>query len=133
MLDKVTAVDPYTVRFTLKEPFGSFPIQLVMPVVPKGAGPGLRDHPVGTGPYQFARFAVDDKLELTSFPEYFGGAPANDGVILKVVPDEIMRALELRKGTVDMVVNDLTPDVAYQLAKERSVAVAESPGTDYAY
>ena len=37
-LDRVEAIDPYTVRFTLKEPFGSFPIQLVMPVVPKGAG-----------------------------------------------------------------------------------------------
>ncbi len=120
-------------RFTLKEPFGSFPIQLVMPVVPNGAGPGLRDHPVGTGPYQFVRFSVDDKLELKAFPGYFGGAPANEGAVLKVVPDEIMRALELRKGTVDMVVNDLAPDVVYQLAKERSVAVAESPGTDYAY
>ena len=52
-LDRVEAVDPYTVRFTLKEPFGSFPIQLVMPVVPNGAGPELRDHPIGTGPYKF--------------------------------------------------------------------------------
>ena len=132
-LDKVAAIDPYTVRFTLNEPFGSFPIQLVMPVVPKGAGPGLRDHPVGTGPYQFVRFSVDDKLELKAFPGYFGGAPANEGAVLKVVPDEIMRALELRKGTVDLVVNDLAPDVVYQLAREQSVTVAESPGTDYAY
>jgi peptide/nickel transport system substrate-binding protein len=50
-----------------------------------------------------------------------------------VVPDEIMRALELRKGTVDMVVNDLSPDVIHQLAEEKSVTIAESPGTDYAY
>ena len=133
MLDRVTAVDPYTVRFTLKEPFGSFPIQLVMPVVPKGAGPGFRDRPIGTGPYKFVSFAVDDHVELAAFRDYFRGAPANDGVVLKVVPDEIMRALELRKGTVDMVVNDLSPDVVHQLEKERSVTIAESPGTDYAY
>ena len=132
-LDRVTAIDPYTVRFSLKEPFGSFPIQLVMPVVPKDAGPGLRDRPVGTGPYRFVSFAVDDRLELKAFPGYFGGAPVNDGVVLKVVPDEIMRALELRKGTVDMVVNDLAPDVVHQLEEEQSVNVAESPGTDYAY
>jgi len=49
------------------------------------------------------------------------------------VPDEIMRALELRKGTVDMVVNDLSPDVIHQLAEEKAVTIAESPGTDYAY
>ncbi|HEX8028793.1 MAG TPA: ABC transporter substrate-binding protein [Vicinamibacterales bacterium] len=132
-LARVEAIDPYTVRFVLKEPFGSFPIQLVMPVVPKGAGPELRDRPVGTGPYKFADFAVDDHLALTAFPEYFRGKPANDGVVLKVVPDEIMRALELRKGTVDMVVNDLSPDVIHQLEAERSVTIAESPGTDYAY
>jgi peptide/nickel transport system substrate-binding protein len=133
MLERVTAIDPYTVRFSLKEPSGSFLIQLVMQVVPKGAGPGLRERPVGTGPYQFVRFAVDDRLELKAFPGYFGGAPANAGVVLKVVPDEIMRALELRKGSVDMVVNDLAPDVVHQLEEEQSVTVAESPGTDYAY
>ena len=133
MLDRVEAVDPYTVRFTLKEPFGSFPIQLVMPVVPKGAGAELRDRPIGTGPYKFVGFAVDDHVTLESFPDYFRGAPANSGVVLKVVPDEIMRALELRKGTVDMVVNDLSPDVVHQLAAQKAVTIAEAPGTDYAY
>ena len=133
MLDRVEAVDPYTVRFTLKEPFGSFPIQLVMPVVPKGAGAELRDRPIGTGPYKFVSFAVDDHVTLESFPDYFRGAPANGGVVLKVVPDEIMRALELRKGTVDMVVNDLSPDVVHQLAAQKAVTIAEAPGTDYAY
>ena len=76
----------------------------------------LRDHPIGTGPYKFVSFAVDDNVTLTAFPDYFRGKPANDGIVLKVVPDEIMRALELRKGSVDMVVNDLSPDVIYQLA-----------------
>jgi peptide/nickel transport system substrate-binding protein len=132
-LARVEAVDSYTVRFVLKEPFGSFPIQLVMPVVPNGAGPELRDHPIGTGPYKFVSSAVDDHVELAAFPDYFRGRPANDGVILKVVPDEIMRALELRKGSIDMVVNDLSPDVIHQLAEEKSVNIAESPGTDYAY
>ena len=132
-LDRVEAIDPYTVRFTLKEPFGSFPIQLVMPVVPKGSGPELRDRPIGTGPYRFVSFAVDDHVTLEANPEYFRGRPSNAGVVLKVIPDEIMRALELRKGTVDMVVNDLSPDVVHQLERENAVTIAEAPGTDYAY
>jgi peptide/nickel transport system substrate-binding protein len=132
-LDRVEAVDTHTVRFTLKEPFGSFPIQLVMPVVPKGAGAELRDRPIGTGPYKFVSFAVDDHVTLEANPDYFRGRPSNAGVVLKVIPDEIMRALELRKGTVDMVVNDLSPDVVHQLEKEKAVRIAEAPGTDYAY
>lgn len=132
-LKRVDAVDPYTVRFTLKEPFGSFPINLVMPVVPNGAGPELRDRPIGTGPYRFVSMAVDDQVRLATFPEYFRGRPVNEGVTLKVVPDEIMRALELRKGTIDMVVNDLSPDVVHQLAVDKTVNIAESAGTDYAY
>jgi peptide/nickel transport system substrate-binding protein len=132
-LGKVTADDPYTVRFTLKEPFGSFPIQLVMPVVPKGAGPELARLPVGTGPYKYVSFAVDNRLELSAFRDYYGGAPKNKGVVLKVVPDEIMRGLELRKGAIDMVVNDLAPDIVHQMAEDDEMAVAQSPGTDYAY
>lgn len=132
-LKSVEAIDPYTVRFTLKEPFGSFPINLVMPVVPKGAGADLRDKPIGTGPYRFVSFAVDDRVELAANPDYFRGRPANGGVVLKVVPDEIMRALELRKGTIDIVVNDLSPDVVHQLAADQTVSIAESAGTDYAY
>ena len=133
MLDHVRAVDRYTVEFTLKEPFGSFPINLVIPIVPKGAGPGLRSAPVGTGPYRFVSYAVDDRVVLTPFEDYMDGAPRNGGVVIKIVPDDTMRGLELRKGTVDLVVNDLAPDIVHQLRTEATLQVVEAPGTDYAY
>jgi peptide/nickel transport system substrate-binding protein len=44
-----------------------------------------------------------------------------------------MRGLELRKGTVDLVVNDLAPDIAWQLRAEGRLQVITAPGTDYAY
>jgi peptide/nickel transport system substrate-binding protein len=133
MLDRVRAVDRYTVEFTLKEPFGSFPINLVLPIVPKDAGPGLRSAPIGTGPYRFVSFAVDDRVVLAPFEDYFGGRPANGGVVLRVVPDDTMRALELRKGTVDLVINDLAPDTIHQLRADSALQVVEAPGTDYQY
>ena len=133
MVKSIDARDRYTVVFTLKEPFGSFPVNLVLPIVPEGAGPAFREHPVGTGPYRFVRYAVDDQLELARFDDYFGGRPRNDGLVLKVVPDDIMRGLELRKGTIDIVVNDLAPDIVYQLGREPQLYLVESPGTDYQY
>jgi peptide/nickel transport system substrate-binding protein len=132
-LHSVDAVDRYTVVFTLDKPFLSFPINLVMPIVPDGAGATLSRHPMGTGPYRFVRYAVDDRIELDPFNEYFGGRPRNDGLVLKIVPDDIMRGLELRKGTTDMVVNDLTPDIVYQLEKNDGLKMVEAPGVDYQY
>lgn len=132
-LESVTARDAYTVVFTLKQPFASFPINLLMPIVPKGSGPELRDHPIGTGPYRFVRYAVDDQLELTANPDYWDGAPKNAGLVLKIVPDDVMRGLELRKATMDVVVNDLAPDIVYQMRQDPHLRVVEAPGVDYQY
>jgi peptide/nickel transport system substrate-binding protein len=133
MVEAIDARDRYTVVFTLKEPFGSFPVQLVLPIVPDGAGPAFRAHPVGTGPYRFVKNVVDDRVELEAFSQYFGGRPANDGIVLRVVPDDIMRGLELRKGTIDVVINDLAPDIVYQLGQDPRLQLVKSPGTDYQY
>ena len=65
---------------------------------PTAPGRSLREHPVGTGPYRFVRYAVDDRLELAAFDDYFGGRPRNDGIVLKVVPDDIMRGPRAAQG-----------------------------------
>jgi peptide/nickel transport system substrate-binding protein len=132
-LKSVDATDRYTVLFTLTRPFTSFPINLVMPIIPDGAGASLADHPMGTGPYRFVRYAVDDRVELARFDGYFDGPPRNAGLVLKVIPDDIMRGLELQKGTTDIVVNDLTPDIAHQLETNQQLQKAEAPGVDYQY
>src|SRR5688572_9127779 len=133
IVDSITALDDYRVQFRLKEPFGSFPVQLVMPIVPAGAGAGLRAFPVGTGAYRFVRYDVDDQVVLSAFEGYYDGLPANSGVVLKVIPDDTMRGLELRKGTVDLVINDIVPDIAHQLQEERQLQTVTGPGTDYQY
>jgi peptide/nickel transport system substrate-binding protein len=129
----VDALDRYTVRFTLKMPFGPFPINLVMGIVQAGSGDGNARRPIGTGPYKIKEFVQDDRLVLDPFDQYFGGRPVNNGIVFKVVPDDTMRGLELRKGTVDLIVNDLAPDIAWQLRSEGRLKVVEAPGTDYAY
>ena len=52
---------------------------------------------------------------------------------MKVVPDDTMRGLELRKGTTDLVVNDLPPDIVYQLEKSAQFSISRSPGLDFFY
>jgi peptide/nickel transport system substrate-binding protein len=133
LLASVNPVDQYTVEFKLKEPFGSFPINLVMGIVQAGSGTANARQPIGTGPYKLTEFVPDDRLTLARFDDYWEGAARNEGVVLKVVPDDTMRGLELRKGTVDIVVNDIAPDIVWQLREEGRLPVITAPGSDYAY
>jgi peptide/nickel transport system substrate-binding protein len=133
VLAAVDPVDRYTVKFTLKEPFAAFRINLVMGIVQAGSGTANVRQPIGTGPYKLSEFVPDDRLVLEPFDRYWQGAPRNEGVILKVVPDDTMRGLELRKGTADLVVNDISPDIVWQLREEGRLQVVTAPGSDYAY
>ncbi len=133
-LESVEARDRYTVVFRLKEPFGSFPVNLVIPqVVPNGAPTNFGAHPVGTGPYRFVRSVADDRVEVAPFAEYFDGAPRNNGLVFKVIPDSIMTGLELRRGTADMIVNDPDPDIVHQLEQDPHLQTETAPGADFQY
>jgi peptide/nickel transport system substrate-binding protein len=134
VLQSVRALDDYTVEFRLKEPFTAFPAQLagVPPIVPADSGTSMRTFPVGTGPYRFVS-AQEDLVTLAAFKDYFDGLPNNSGIVLKVVPDDTMRGLELRKGSVDVVANDLPPDMVHQLERSGAFTVARDPGLDFSY
>jgi peptide/nickel transport system substrate-binding protein len=134
LLRAVTALDDYTVRFTLAEPFAAFPIQLVLPpVVPHDSGDLMRTRPVGTGPYRFVRYDTDDKVVLAAYDGFWKGPPGNAGLVVKVIPDDTMRGLDLRKGATDLVINDLPPDIVHQLTEDGSFRVEPSPGLDLSY
>ena len=71
-LASVEAKDRFTVEFKLKEPFGSFPINLVMGIVQAGSGEANARQPIGTGPYRMTSFVQDDRLVLEPFDQYYG-------------------------------------------------------------
>jgi peptide/nickel transport system substrate-binding protein len=135
VMRSVTALDEHTVEFKLNEPFAAFPTQLVYtpPVVPAGSGDSLRTHPIGTGPYRFVRYDVDEQVVLAAFDGYWQGRPANSGVVVKIIPDDTMRGLELRKRSIDLVANDLPPDIVHQLETSRDFRISRSPGLDFSY
>jgi peptide/nickel transport system substrate-binding protein len=134
LLRGVTALDEYTVRFTLSEPFAAFPVQLVLPpIVPADSGDRMRTFPVGTGPYRFVRYDTDERIVLASFEGFWSGRPSNAGIVVKVIPDDTMRGLDLRKGATDLVINDLPADIVHQLSRTGGFRVEPSPGLDFSY
>lgn len=132
-LRRVDVLGRDRVAFRLATPDASFPVNLVMSIVPAGTGADAARHPIGSGPYRLAEFVPDDHVTLSPFPGAYRGRPANDGLVFKVVPDDTMRGLELRNRSVDLVVNDLSPDLVETLRRTTDLHIATAPGTDYAY
>jgi ABC-type transport system substrate-binding protein len=136
MVASMEAPDDGTIVFHLREPYASFLWELTRPgigVVPRGSGAETSQHPTGTGPFRFVSSMRDEEIVLERNVDYFGGAPNIERLRFRIVPDAIVRALELRKGSADAEINSLTPDMAAALAKEPGLAVEQQPGTPLAY
>ena len=136
MVISVEAPDEATVVFHLKQPYASLLCSISAPgigIVPQGSGPELSQHPIGTGPFRFVSEIPDEEIILEQNENYFAGVPKIKKLRIRIVPDAIVRALELRKGSADATINSLTPDMSVTLAKEPGLAADEQPGTTLAY
>src|SRR2546425_5412918 len=94
-VEKIEAVDRYTVKFTLSEPFAWFLDYLaatVMWIVPREAVEKFGDLKkaeacIGTGPWMLERYDTNVRLTFVRNPDYFiPGLPHADGI--EVVVDE---------------------------------------------
>jgi len=107
MVDKVTAVDPQTVRFDLNISYAGFADVFAdrqMRIVPKDKLNELSTNPIGTGPFRFKSWSPGDRLELVKNPDYFEqGLPKLDGVTLRILPESATRMVALESGAVDIV------------------------------
>jgi peptide/nickel transport system substrate-binding protein len=132
----IEAPDPGTVIIRLTSPDASLLWNLCRPalgIVPISAAANFAQRPIGTGPFRFVSQAQDDGVLLARNDNYFGGAPALEGVQARVVPDAIVRALELRKGSADVEISSLSSDMIPVLAKQHDLSVTERPGTNVMY
>jgi peptide/nickel transport system substrate-binding protein len=136
MVERVEAPDPLTVIFRLKQPYASFLVNLIpnaAGIVPAGAPADFARRPIGTGPFQFVRQSQDEDVQLARNESYFNGPPSIASLQFRIVPDAVVRALELRKGSADLEMSSLSPDLVPALVKRPGLALTERPGTNFAY
>jgi len=109
IITKVEAVDPATVKFTLKEPQGPFLNNLAMfvfvfwsPTALEKAGKDSCKNPVGTGPYKFVEWKANEQVTLEAFADYWDkpNAPKMKKVIVRNIPNNAQRLLALAAGEV---------------------------------
>jgi peptide/nickel transport system substrate-binding protein len=135
---EVTAPDDDTVVFMLPAPAPNFLANL-------GAYKGLaivqeanvesgdiQTAPVGTGPFKVAAWNTGDSVELVRNEDYWGGAPALDGVTYRFIPDPTVALTSLQAGEVDWTSNLPVQQVS-SLKGSTDIVVESVPSNDYFY
>jgi peptide/nickel transport system substrate-binding protein len=105
MVTSIEAPDDATVIFHLSEPYASFTANLIpsaIGIVPANASSDFSQLPIGSGPFRFVQQTQDEEVVVERNPDYFRSAPKLPRVRFRVVPDAVVRALELRKGSADL-------------------------------
>jgi len=137
-IDTIEAVDTYTVKFTLKEPFAPFMTNLTSlygSIVPKEVveeNGNLMQKACGTGPFMLKEWIPDNKVILEKNPDYFvEGEPRLDAIEYYVMTDESARVAALRTGSVDVI---KLPASSIPLVEGNAdINILEYQSNDYSY
>jgi peptide/nickel transport system substrate-binding protein len=117
-LEKVEAVDKYTVRFTNRTPdvtlegrIGRLGSDIISRRAYEEAKSWLdwARAPVSTGPYKVREFKPDQVLVMDAHDDYWGGRPPIKSVRMVVVPEVATRINGLLAGQFDFIC-DVPPD-----------------------
>ena len=116
LIEVVTAVevvDDYTVRLKLEYPFAPILAHLAHPsnaIVNQRSVEEAGDNfgslvAVGTGPFIFENWISGSHVELSKNPNYWGEPAKVDRLMIRSIPENTVRAIELETGGADIVYN----------------------------
>src|SRR5277367_1171645 len=128
VVDKIEAVDPLTVRFTLSSPYSDLAAVTAAyqtQIVSEATAGTLTTKPVGTGPFRFVEYRPGDQLVVEKNPDYFvPGSPKVDRVIMRIIPEYTTSVAGLESGALDLIY-DLPPEQIDQLKNSKVSRVEE--------
>ena len=137
-VESVEAVDKYTVRVTLSEPFAPFLAVLTdragimaSPKAIRESGGRISKNPVGTGPFEFVERVRGDHITVKKNPEYWReGLPKLDKIVYNGIDDENVQYQSLQSGELDLI--DSIPFVEFRgLEESGDYRVSLVPGLGY--
>jgi ABC-type transport system substrate-binding protein len=133
----VEAIDEFTVRMTLPEPYAPLLANLAIPIAgivsPAAIARGLDDvmvNPSGTGAFRLASpddWTRDSQMVLEANPDYWGGAPKVDQLIIKVIPESSTRLQQVETGEID-IAWALTPEDVERTRENPDLVIVEDAG-----
>ena len=102
----IAVPDDSTITFTLAEPLNLFPLFLAMPVaavVPIPLPDAFDQHPVGSGPWRFVSWSHDDAILLARNDRWWGGAPREDSLRIRIIPEALTQGAEYEAGLLSVL------------------------------
>ncbi len=133
-IDDVTAVDDYTVRMELNEPFApllsnlAYPTGLmVSPSAVEQHGEEFGRNPVGTGPFQFVEWESNTQVTIEANDDYWGSSAGLERIVFRPVTDGNTRVNEMLSGGLDLIV-EVPPDSLARFRQDDSFIVYEQDG-----
>ncbi len=140
----VYADDPYNVSFVLSAPdagwlslfaFGSdFGLNILPAHLYEGTNITTNPYnqaPIGTGPYEYVSHLSGQNIVLKANPNYWGGEPSIQTVIILIVPDVGTAVQELEQGSIqylDTFDNPIDYSQMPQIANDTSLEVSNPTG-----
>ncbi|MCT4509331.1 MAG: ABC transporter substrate-binding protein [Tepidibacter sp.] len=116
LIKSVTALSDYSLEIVLNEPYSPFLSTLTMPAFGISSPDSImkynesfREHPVGTGPFEFESWDKGNEIVLKKNHNYWGDTTKIDEAIFKVVQSSDKRLELLEQGKID-IADNLTPD-----------------------
>ncbi|MEN8239701.1 MAG: ABC transporter substrate-binding protein, partial [Actinomycetota bacterium] len=106
-IEAISTPDDYTVVLALSTPDATLPSAFtrtnlsILSDAAIAAGT-VGTQPNGTGPFMWNVWNQGQSVELDSNPDYWGGAPAIDGVSIRVLPEEQSMLAALQAGEVHL-------------------------------
>jgi peptide/nickel transport system substrate-binding protein len=141
-VERVEVIDDYHVSIILSQPFVPLLDGLSQPYLGMASPQALSEwdaatyqfHQVGTGPYRFVEYVVNDRLVLERNPDYAWGPsvvtnpaiPAVDRIVFRFYPDPASRSLALQSGDVQ-IIGELLPTDARQFTEDHTVQIEQVP------
>ncbi|WP_372718204.1 ABC transporter substrate-binding protein [Immundisolibacter sp.] len=128
-LASVHATADGQIDFTLSQPDALFPGRLTLGILPARCAGSVSATPPchydGSGPFALETLTAD-RVRLRRRSDDLG-------LEFQVVPDPTVRVLKLLRGELDLLQNDLPPELLRELGRRPGVQVVRAAGSSYHY
>jgi peptide/nickel transport system substrate-binding protein len=137
-LASVETPDDLTVVMHLTAPDAALPDATSVAILPADAARAPAESsgaapPIGAGPYRLVEARRGDRIVLAPNPYFAPAPPAIERLVLRIVPDAVVRVLELERGGVGFLQEQLEPEILDRLRTSPRLATSITPGTSVAY